>query len=61
MKNRNKILLSALISLFMTPAFALPSVTVLATGGTIAGGGASSGSSSYQAGKGGADSLVSRL
>ncbi len=39
MKNRNKILLSALISLFMTPAFALPSVTVLATGGTIAGAG----------------------
>lgn len=58
MKNRNKILLSALISLFMIPAFALPSVTVLATGGTIAGGGESSVSSGYQAGKVGVDALI---
>lgn len=61
MKNRNKILLSVLISLFMTPAFALPSVTVLATGGTIAGGGESSVSSGYQAGKVGVDALINAV
>ncbi|OBU06403.1 L-asparaginase 2 [Morganella psychrotolerans] len=61
MKNSNKALLVALISLFMTPAFALPSVTILATGGTIAGSGDSSTSSGYQAGKVGVDALINAV
>ncbi|USR66127.1 L-asparaginase 2 [Providencia stuartii] len=61
MKNRNKALLATLVSLFTVSAFALPNITVLATGGTIAGGGDSATSSSYQAGKVGIDALINAV
>lgn len=51
MKLSNKVFLATAISLCTASAFALPNITVLATGGTIAGGGDSATSSSYQAGK----------
>lgn len=61
MKNRNKALLATLVSLFAASAFAQPNITVLATGGTIAGGGESATGSSYQAGKVGIDSLLNAV
>ncbi|MEQ5318400.1 L-asparaginase 2 [Providencia vermicola] len=61
MKNRNKALLATLVSLFTVSAVALPNITVLATGGTIAGGGDSATSSSYQAGKVGIDALINAV
>ncbi|MBS0923202.1 L-asparaginase 2 [Providencia sp. JGM181] len=61
MKNRNKALLATLVSLFAVSAFAQPNITVLATGGTIAGGGESATGSSYQAGKVGIDSLLNAV
>ncbi|BBU95253.1 MULTISPECIES: L-asparaginase 2 [Providencia] len=61
MKNRNKALLATLVSLFAVSAIAQPNITVLATGGTIAGGGDSATSSSYQAGKVGIDALINAV
>lgn len=63
MKLNNKVLLATAISLSLCTgaAFALPNITVLATGGTIAGGGDSSTSSSYQAGKVGIDALINAV
>ncbi|CAG9414594.1 L-asparaginase 2 [Providencia alcalifaciens] len=61
MKNRNKALLATLVSLFAASALAQPNITVLATGGTIAGGGESATGSSYQAGKVGIDSLLNAV
>ncbi|ETT00628.1 L-asparaginase 2 [Providencia sp. PROV188] len=61
MKNRNKALLATLVSLFAASAFAQPNIMVLATGGTIAGGGESATGSSYQAGKVGIDSLLNAV
>lgn len=61
MKNRNKALLATLVSLFAVSAIAQPNITVLATGGTIAGGGESATSSSYQAGKVGIDALINAV
>lgn len=42
-------------------AFALPNITLLATGGTIAGGGDSATKSNYTAGKLGVDALVNAV
>lgn len=50
--------LALLVSSFSTAALALPNITVLATGGTIAGGGESATQSNYTAGKVGVASLV---
>lgn len=61
MKNSNKTLLATLISLFAASALAQPNIMVLATGGTIAGGGDSATSSSYQAGKVGIDALINAV
>ncbi|MFV4847181.1 L-asparaginase 2 [Edwardsiella tarda] len=51
-------LLALLVSGFSGAALALPSITVLATGGTIAGGGDSATQSNYTAGKVGVEALV---
>ncbi|MBW7982390.1 L-asparaginase 2 [Enterobacillus tribolii] len=51
-------LLALLVSGFSGAALALPNVTILATGGTIAGGGDSATKSSYKAGKVGVETLV---
>lgn len=61
MKSNNKVLFAAVISFCTASAFALPNITVLATGGTIAGGGDSATSSSYQAGKVGIDALINAV
>lgn len=61
MKNSHKTLLATLVSLFAVSAFAQPNIMVLATGGTIAGGGESATSSSYQAGKVGIDALINAV
>ncbi|OAT53726.1 L-asparaginase 2 [Providencia heimbachae] len=61
MKTSHKTLLATLVSLFAVSAFAQPNITVLATGGTIAGGGDSATSSSYQAGKVGIDALINAV
>lgn len=61
MKQSHKILLATALSLASTSVFALPNITVLATGGTIAGGGESATSSSYQAGKVGIDALINAV
>ncbi|WP_416041980.1 L-asparaginase 2 [Edwardsiella ictaluri] len=51
-------LLALLVSGFSGAALALPSITILATGGTIAGGGDSATKSNYTAGKVGVEALV---
>lgn len=51
-------LLALLVSGFSGAALALPNITVLATGGTIAGGGDSATKSNYTAGKVGVEALV---
>ncbi|EQB4330857.1 L-asparaginase 2 [Providencia stuartii] len=61
MKQSHKILLATALSLASTSVFALPNITILATGGTIAGGGESATSSSYQAGKVGIDALINAV
>lgn len=54
-----KVALSALFCSFATPALAkLPTITVLATGGTIAGGGVSETQSNYVSGQFGVERLV---
>lgn len=50
--------LAAILAGSSASALALPTITILATGGTIAGGGESATQSNYQAGKLGVDSLV---
>ena len=56
-----KTLLASLLALISGSAFALPNITILATGGTIAGGGDSATGSSYTAGKLGIDSLINAV
>ncbi len=53
-----KTALAALVMGFSGVALALPNVTILATGGTIAGGGDSATKSNYTAGKVGVENLV---
>ncbi|MFZ3711432.1 asparaginase domain-containing protein, partial [Salmonella enterica] len=53
-----KAALAALVMGFSGAAFAVPNITILATGGTSAGGGDSATKSSYTAGKVGAENLV---
>lgn len=53
-------LLALLVSGFSGAAFALPNVTILATGGTIAGGGDSATKSNYTAGKVGVNRWLMR-
>lgn len=53
-----KTALAALVMGFSGAAFALPNITILATGGTIAGGGDSATKSNYTAGKVGVENLV---
>ncbi len=53
-----KTALAALVMGFSGAALALPNVTILATGGTIAGGGDSATKSNYTAGKVGVENLV---
>ncbi len=52
--------LAALVMGFSGAALALPNITILATGGTIAGGGDSATKSNYTAGKVGVENLVDR-
>lgn len=56
-----KTLLASLLTVISGTVFALPNVTILATGGTIAGGGDSATSSSYTAGKLGIDTLINAV
>lgn len=56
-----KTLLASLLAIISGSAFALPNVTILATGGTIAGGGDSATTSSYTAGKLGIDTLINAV
>ncbi|EKD0771922.1 L-asparaginase, partial [Escherichia sp. WS3227_1] len=49
--------LAALVMGFSGAALALPNITILATGGTIAGGGDSATKSNYTAGKVGVENL----
>ncbi len=56
-----KTLLASLLAVVSGSVFALPNVTILATGGTIAGGGDSATTSSYTAGKLGIDTLINAV
>ncbi|QEZ91698.1 L-asparaginase 2 [Proteus sp. CD3] len=56
-----KTLLASLLAVISGSVFALPNVTILATGGTIAGGGDSATQSSYTAGKLGIDVLINAV
>lgn len=58
MKSLKINILAATIIVFSTAAYALPNVTILATGGTIAGNGTSATGSAYAAGKVGVNALV---
>ncbi|MDE9458764.1 L-asparaginase 2 [Xenorhabdus bovienii] len=58
MKKTKKTAIAGFLTLVSGSALALPNITVLATGGTIAGGGESATQSSYIAGKVGIDSLL---
>lgn len=55
-----KTLLASLLTVISGTVFALPNVTILATGGTIAGGDSAT-SSSYTAGKLGIDTLINAV
>ncbi|HEI8865570.1 MULTISPECIES: L-asparaginase 2 [Gammaproteobacteria] len=61
MKSMKISVLAGLLAGFSGAALALPSITILATGGTIAGGGKSATQSSYTAGKLGIDALLSAV
>ncbi|REF28754.1 asparaginase [Xenorhabdus cabanillasii] len=61
MKKIKKTTVASFLALVSGSAFALPNITVLATGGTIAGGGESATQSSYTAGKVGIDSLLNAV
>ena len=56
-----KTALAALVMGFSGAALALPNITILATGGTIAGGGESASKSNYTAGKVGVENLVNAV
>lgn len=56
-----KTLLVSTLALMSGSVFALPNITILATGGTIAGGGDSATTSSYTAGKLGIDTLINAV
>ncbi|MDR0219172.1 MAG: L-asparaginase 2 [Enterobacteriaceae bacterium] len=56
-----KTAMASFLAVISGSAFALPNITVLATGGTIAGGGESATQSSYTAGKVGINSLLSAV
>lgn len=56
-----KTALAALVMGFSSAALALPNITILATGGTIAGGGDSATKSNYTAGKVGVENLVNAV
>ncbi|SFU77994.1 L-asparaginase 2 [Xenorhabdus koppenhoeferi] len=61
MKKTKKTAIVGFLALVSGSAFALPNITVLATGGTIAGGGESATQSNYTAGKVGIDSLLNAV
>ncbi|MCC8365961.1 L-asparaginase 2 [Xenorhabdus sp. PB61.4] len=61
MKSIKKTAIASFLALVSGSAFALPNITVLATGGTIAGGGESATKSSYTAGQVGVDSLLNAV
>ncbi|MBD2814036.1 L-asparaginase 2 [Xenorhabdus sp. Flor] len=61
MEKIKKTTMASFLALVSGSAFALPNITVLATGGTIAGGGESATQSSYTAGKVGIDSLLNAV
>lgn len=61
MKTYKRSFLALLLAGVSGSALALPSVTILATGGTIAGGGESATKSNYQAGQLGVEALVSAV
>ncbi|VTP61446.1 Probable L-asparaginase periplasmic precursor [Serratia rubidaea] len=61
MKTCKRSFLALLLAGVSGSALALPSVTILATGGTIAGGGESATKSNYQAGQLGVEALVSAV
>ncbi|PHM61312.1 L-asparaginase 2 [Xenorhabdus ishibashii] len=61
MKKTKITAIAGFLALVSGSAFALPNITVLATGGTIAGGGESATQSSYTAGKVGIDSLLNAV
>jgi len=61
MKSMKISVLAGLLAGFSGTALALPSITILATGGTIAGGGESATQSSYTAGKLGVDALLNAV
>ncbi len=56
-----KTALAALVMGFSGAALALPNITILATGGTIAGGGDSATKSNYTVGKVGVENLVNAV
>ncbi|WP_323837367.1 L-asparaginase 2 [Photorhabdus africana] len=61
MKKMKHTALASLLALISGSAFALPNITLLATGGTIAGGGKSATQSNYVAGRVGIDELVNAV
>ncbi|QPT15052.1 L-asparaginase 2 [Serratia rubidaea] len=61
MKTFKRSLLALLLAGISGSALALPTVTILATGGTIAGGGESATKSNYQAGQLGVEALVNAV
>ena len=61
MESFKKTALAALVMGFSGAALALPNITILATGGTIAGGGDSATKSNYTAGKVGVENLVNAV
>ncbi|WP_340614802.1 L-asparaginase 2 [Xenorhabdus thailandensis] len=61
MKKTKITAIAGFLALVSGSAFALPNVTVLATGGTIAGGGESATQSNYTAGKVGIDALLNAV
>ncbi|OTA14999.1 L-asparaginase [Xenorhabdus vietnamensis] len=61
MKKTKITAIASFLALVSGSAFALPSITVLATGGTIAGGGESATQSNYTAGQVGVDALLNAV
>lgn len=61
MKSIKLTVLAGILAGISGSAFALPNITLLATGGTIAGGGDSATKSNYKAGKLGVDALVNAV
>lgn len=61
MKSLKLTVLAGVLAGISGSAFAIPNITLLATGGTIAGGGDSATKSNYTAGKIGVDALVNAV